>query len=531
MNEYFQISKLENTFHIIFIKLKNNMKSIKNYLIEFLNSIKYIELRNHKIKIDEYLSILSDNSLSTLLDSLDNESFDDDLSDNKLSTKINIYDEIESYIYLLNEIVNYILDFSFWIIIIQDKSKTFIDNLNIVKKTLINLSNETKIIFNDLISSIRFLDLKNEDISNIYNLSKNRGEISTEIYLIFLRKSNKDIELKNIKKKIFNVLKEYDIFDKIKHYNKIQLLTYFKTSLDKKEDNKDYIDIAFPQCNYYVKYDKENLVNKNHIIKNEILGSITSGLNFKLVKRLKTIQSIPFIRKKINNELLPFYNGNIRVSKNGGLSVENISSFNQKKWTPFGFSSLQTEYILLTNKIIQEKIKKDKRIDIYKKFNEESLSNKINKYEISKENIVEILLENIYNEELPDNSDDFYELIVPKIFTFDNYITKALSTISFNFLSNYLLDMQIKKSNIQISEISRELKSSLMIHIIDVSKGIWKSLKSKYRFNNDIFKINNEKRKVNIMNELRRLYKNILTDEEIPAINIDLKFYCSVYTN
>jgi hypothetical protein len=88
-------------------------------------------------------------------------------------------------------------------------------------------------------------------------------------------------------------------------------------------------------------------------------------------------------------------------------------------------------------------------------------------------------------------------------------------------IEEYLLELQIKTSYINIDEISKELKCGLIIHIMDLTTLIYKALKK--GFNSDLFLLNNKKE--NIMNNVKKLFKKILVDIELPAINSNIKLY------
>jgi hypothetical protein len=127
-----------------------------------------------------------------------------------------------------------------------------------------------------------------------------------------------------------------------------------------------------------------------------------------------------------------------------------------------------------------------------------------------------ILIENIYDVNPPNTIEELYILLMNT-----EYITEAISKISFKFIEEYLLELQIKTSYINIDEISKELKCGLIIHIMDLTTLIYKAFKK--GFNSDLFLLNNKKE--NIMNNVKKLFKKILVDIELPAINSNIKLY------
>jgi len=494
---------LKIDFFSIFIKLQDDINKLISTLNIYLESIKYADLREHKELIYSYIEYLETEKKQHILSDDANINFD-------------IFDDVESVINKLDEIQLYVISKQFLTFLINDRSRTFMDSLNVSKNKVKECYDDVFKTYNSLIKSIN----KNIVFNGINEAYKsNRGEISTELYVL----SCSPDKLNSLKYIIFETNDNEDInrhdFEIISKYHPIQLMTYNPLfDLKDSQETKDYINLTFPQSKYYVNYNINNLINKNHIIRNEILSTFNSGLNYKLVNRLRTIKCETFLKKYEKSTLLPLYDVNVNFSKNNGIKVETNNNIN---WSPFtGQNKYVIEYLKCTEHIIIQKIKKDKTIiDIQKKFEEDIIQNRIQKYDINKDSLIElmcILFENIYDVNPPNTIEELYILLMNT-----EYITEAISKISFKFIEEYLLELQIKTSYINIDEISKELKCGLIIHIMDLTTLIYKAFKK--GFNSDLFLLNNKKE--NIMNNVKKLFKKILVDIELPAINSNIKLY------
>ena len=492
---------LKTDFFSIFIQLQEDIKNLISTLNVYLESIKYADLREHKELIYSYIEYLTTEKKQYVLSDDANINFD-------------IFDDIENVVNKLNEIQLYVISKQFIAFLINDRSRTFMDSLNVSKNKVKEYYEDVFKTYNNLIKSID----KNIIFNGIDDAYKSgRGEISTELYIL----SCSTDKLNSLKYIIFETNDNEDInrhdFENISKYHPIQLMTYNPLLLfEESKETENYINLTFPQSKYYVSYNINNLINKNHIIRNEVLSTFNSGLNYKLVHRLRTIKCETFLKKYEKSTLLPLYNAGVNFSKNNGIKVE-IS--NNTNWSPFtGQNKYVVEYLRCTEHIITQKIKKDKSIiDIQKRFEEDIMQNRIQRYEISKESLIDlmcVLFENMYEDNLPSTPEE-------QLLTKTDYITEAISKISFKFIEEYLLELQIKTSYIDIDEISKELKCGLIIHIMDLTTLIYKAIKK--GFNVDLFSLN--RKKENIMNTVKKLFKKTLANLELPAINSNIKLY------
>ena len=325
-------------------------------------------------------------------------------------------------------------------------------------------------------------------------------------------------------------------------------------------------NLHFQNSQMIVKYNINSLIDKK-----ELPSTVVSGLNLKLVERLKTIEFKKDSESNSNSELKNISN----ITK---ASFDNFQDMSNFAVTPY-----HEKYLLITETIILEKIKNEKikninlkeRYDLAIKnetlkgnpyipnqlirellkeftitFNEfvknenENNSNNKNEHEHDNENEHEYENEHEHDNEHEKNDNEhenehennlitsamYKELLIGS--ELDNnplatYIGRALSTIHTSFIKELYIKKQILNPHIDITRFEKEVKISQTIHINTNSNTILIQIKNSLIIHKEDFKnITLEKQKKELLTNANRIFTTVVELLTIECIPTNFKLYC-----
>ena len=324
-------------------------------------------------------------------------------------------------------------------------------------------------------------------------------------------------------------------------------------------------NLHFQNSSVIIKYNINSLINKKEFLTS---STILSGLNLKILERLKTIKFniLDNLEDNLENKLEDNLENNIKIASFN--KYDNLLTI-----TPY-----HNKYLLITETIILNKIKneikneKKLNLSLKEKF-EIDVKNeiiKINIYpidmlikELFKEFIItfELGLKNLNSADSLDSSSNSSnsldslnvsntlnslksldssntQLLTPFMFQnilisennskelITNYIGRALLTIHKILIKDFILKKQILNPHINILRFEKELKISQNIHIIANANAIFTQIKkSVIIYKEDFENITIENQKKILLKQANKIF-NSITELELESIPNNFKLYC-----
>jgi len=384
---------------------------------------------------------------------------------------IELCDLCSNYMKQLTDATNELISPNVLFQIQSGMSRTFSDNVGVLKKNIDKTKSET-------LSACADLLLSSNDIAKMFTLDpsfvdtynkKIHGEISTEIYLSIISSYPNKVELINITKyALFDIprdanSKEKLLFDinSLSHLHPLQVLRIglFRNT----EDRNDICNLTFPNAKNTTTYNLQALTDKTET-------TVVSGLSEKIVNDLKSIKLIPILQRSDVALIrkIDFPQETFNITTDNGTTVKQFTNplTTMSKWCPFaGFQPFMYKYLEITNNIMLSEIEEDNK----KGWNRD----------IKKDYELDIINENLISEiflntTLIDKIMEEFEII------YNNHPSKTIeelkslifsSSIVFSAVSNISSSNVIKFIHINsLSEYKqREIWVSQMNHCVDVS--------------------------------------------------------------
>lgn len=480
-----------------------------------------------------------------------------------LKSIMEISDSIENVVNMIDSVIIIISNPNIHASVSLGMSRTYSESLKSIWSKILDIgvsaNNKYKQIIK-LIKSIASYDAI-EDISSlidIYGQSK-RGEISTELYVNILLSKQSVEALAALKYSKDNTLDAVDTKELIlsdsevlMEYHPIQTMSYSQFTTVVEHEHIPSMQLNMPNAKYNVKYDLAPLINRKKILSYGSIANILTGVNYKLIERLNTIQVEPIIENSVKHKLPPrktefsiehplIINTNMnkilsKVVLNSAF--EPPSHVCRHIWAPFAGSHPRVEkYADISASIILEAIRTEhiagwnlKLVSNY----ETAILNKTITANICSDNALILALissfEKVYEHASIMNVDDFYKIIISDNFNPADYICQAISHVVFSELDEKLHNLHINPAIVFIphDNIVREARITQMIHVVDNGLILWKCIKNAYYIENDVFSMSDITKKIVLMKAFRKIITIAVREANIECVPLSLKSFASM---
>jgi hypothetical protein len=319
------------------------------------------------------------------------------------------------------------------------------------------------------------------------------------------------------------------------------------------------VNLALPQARLAIEYDLAPLIDRRRANDFGPLAPTTSGLNYRLLERLRTIRAVPLQRGTSATADAPepgrCLTGPLAVTTDGGFTTRTMSPpgfeaaptlpGREEAWAPFaGARPRVGQYADVTARLILAGLQADRdqgwTPDLRMKYSAAVESRELPSGECGSDALLGLLVEEFgraYDAGPPATEADFFELVVGAGPGPDGYVVAALARAG-NALLEGRLRQVLEAPNPQIpyAAVEREARLGQLLHTLDAAKGgsngpgLWRALKLAFRPDPEVFELSPARRRDAHLRHFRRLAAEALAGAATPLVCSppSLKFYASV---
>jgi len=289
-------------------------------------------------------------------------------------------------------------------------------------------------------------------------------------------------------------------------------------------DGRGAVDISFPQARLAVSYDLAPLIDRRRALEYGPVAPATSGLNYRLVERFRTIRSEP-VAAPAGPVAAPagpvaepagrpaFIEGPLLVTADGGATVHRLGPA-AGEWAPFaGAQPRVARYADASAAVILDRLRAEREAGWGEQMRAEYEaavdSGLIPSGETSADAVADALageFERAYDAAPPADAREFRDLAVPETPRPGDYISAAVARLTGGALSARLRSALAQPSpRTPYAVVEREGRISQAILTLDVARGLWRRLKDAFWVDDEAFALPPVKRKETLLRHYRRL--------------------------
>jgi hypothetical protein len=251
----------------------------------------------------------------------------------------------------------------------------------------------------------------------------------------------------------------------------------------------------FPSARLNISYDIGPLISRERALSFGPIAAMTSGLNYRLVERLRTITGHPVSKvgfDRDSTELAtraPIAAGNDLVAR----------PQTDGTWVPLGGANPRVEaYSDIMTTIILDRIRRDAwPADIVERYEVAIANEEVSPGETLPENVVRVLGEEFakcYDASPPNDLTEYRDMVVPELVGAKCYISRAVARLVEEGirvrLREFLTNQAKKGGSANTShyvEFEREIRVSAAILVNDVTRSLWRRIKEAYKPDTTLF--------------------------------------------
>ena len=360
----------------------------------------------------------------------------------------------------------------------------------------------------------------------------NRGSVSIEIFLALsvCNKIDQTIDdaenvilgNKQITKELLN--KETN---SLSVYHPLQTMIFLPQKFDLLHSSVPSVILNFAGAKSSYSYKLENLIDYKRAVVYGGMASTTTGLNYNIISRLRTITSQPL--QPINTSALPVDIGNLPFSFDNGATSYKFQFSESKVPALFsGCSQKIKSYVEITSDIILKKIHSHEGYDVelHNKYRDAIMAEKLKTFVPGPEIVTSKILEYFsiqYDNAPPISSQDFKMMI----FNNNKYVIEAFSSIAYEKLDEklrYLSIMPVRK-DISFKTISREMNISQFIQVNSIANIFIQKMRPYFFHDNEVFTSEPLVKKTTLLKNFNFMMKKMFDENNIDFIIPSLKGY------
>jgi hypothetical protein len=295
------------------------------------------------------------------------------------------------------------------------------------------------------------------------------------------------------------------------------------------------VDLTMPRSHLAVFYDINPLINRASALKFGPIAPIVSGLNYRLVDRLRTQIATPMnVHGTVNHQDPPaiLSDGGFRVTMDNGVSEQIIQS--PGRWAPLAGCPPQVElYNTTSSVIILEKIREAHirgwGVDMRARYDQAIIGERIPTGEC----INDILIAAIVGEYEKAHADTdivdirgFRKAVVGNKFRPDGYICAAVTRVGIDMMESRMrtqLMTSDASARVPHNFFNREMMATQYVTATATARVLWAHIRASYRSDPEIFLLP-EGRKIPALTKLvRKIVTEAVTAAQITCSPPSLK--------
>lgn len=316
---------------------------------------------------------------------------------------------------------------------------------------------------------------------------------------------------------------------------------------DQGQEAGGLLNLTLPQARLAVVYDLAPLLDRRRAQEFGPLASMASGLNYKVVERLRTIRASPVHPSELRGSSLagPLAEGPVLVTTDGGATARKLGparypsspGAREAPWAPLAGAQLRVEaYNAATSALILERLRADRAdgwtLDLRARYEAAVDDGSMPSGECGAEALVNALAEEFekaYERDPPQTPRDFHALVVPEApnpSDLQDYITAAVARIGNGLLEERLRRMLMTPSRrFPYAAVEREARLSQAIHSLDAARALGLRIKKAFRPDPEVFDLPPSQRKSALLRVFRRVAAAALADAPVHCAPPSLKLF------
>lgn len=310
----------------------------------------------------------------------------------------------------------------------------------------------------------------------------------------------------------------------LSEYHPLQVMTY--TPIVATAGTGLAIDLGLPQSKIVALYNITPLIDRRS---SGPIGSLSTGLNYRLVERLRTIRTVP--RKKTDTfSDRGIQNGVLNITYDGESVLAMLA--NTTQWAPFSGSRPRVEaYNKAAATLIMSRIHDDHvngwNHESTAKFETAAKDKRLPVSECNKHVLLAAFtaeFEKAYDFTPPKTVLDFHQLIAPDEFTPNTYICSAITRVAVDALeTRFHAFHMIGMPRVPYTAAVREIRLTQMVYILDLSQSLWRQFRSLWYVDADAFMLTETRRRIVLMDIFRTIVSKVLDGDPIECAPASLK--------
>lgn len=321
-------------------------------------------------------------------------------------------------------------------------------------------------------------------------------------------------------------------------YHPLQAMSYAPTAFgpprELKAGGPPATDLGLPQARLAVAYDLAPLVDRRRALAHGPLASTTTGLNFRLIERLRTIRAEPYKQAAPGREDtaqdLP---GSGRVGAlvgpltvtTDGLTARAFdpapsrvdAGFGERggAWAPFAGGRPRVEaHSEAEAAVILAAIRGGRgdgwSLELRSRYEDAVQGELLPSGECGEDALLAALVtefEKAYDAAPPKTPRDFRDLVVPEEPSPGDYLCAAAARLGFGALDERLRALHVRPAAVRVPHavVVREARITQAIQTVDAGRKLWRRFKEAYRPDLEAFSLPAGQKKTGLMKAFRRV--------------------------
>jgi hypothetical protein len=477
-------------------------------------------------------------------------------------------DAIECTVRLIDTAADIALNPNVQASVLVGMSRTYSENLNRFRNNILEAEVAVKAQHSEAIASASRAGahagarLTVEAITSVYNEKPNRGGLATVLYvstLLYLASIPASgpaalRQLEAAKDLAFGIAPDSPAAAAadtaaLAEYHPLQTMTYTPVAFGPPhEPDGNMTDLGLPQARLAVTYDLTPLIDRKRALAHGPLANTITGLNFRLIERLRTIHVEPYLQQASSCQAnilvgprVGTMTGPLLVTTNGLKARTVAPPPGGGPWAPFAGScprvAARTD---AEATMILAAICKDHAsgwgLDMSVQYGVAVKRKNIPDGNCSEAVLLAALtseFEKSYDENPPKNPHDFRNLVVPEPLALNNYLTAAISRVSFDTLDEQLHALHTRSTRARVSHAVtvRETRITQAIHTVNAVRELrkrFKSFKEAYCPDLEAFTAPADKKKAVVLKAFHRIAIDAVRTSPLECNPPTLKWFAIV---
>ena len=506
-----------------------------------------------------------------------------------LENLMTVSDAVEAAVYTLNTAASTALDPNVQVAALVGMSRTYSESLKSLGRTTLEAGLAAAAHYRDAVAAAgvagsRAAGLPVGAITAAYNEKPDRRGVATELYVSALlcraegRRAAQDAQdaqeaqgalgaLEMAKDLAFGITPDTAAAAAadtavLAEYHPLQAMAYAPAAFGPPHKLKDAdgvaladgaVDLGLPQARLAVSYDLAPLVDRQRALAHGPLASTITGLNYRLIERLRTIRAEPYKRAEDEPSeaarLGPndgLRRGPLTVTTDGQIAREfaplgaaSPEAPEGTLWAPFagarprvGARSDAEAAVILAG--IRLGRANGWGLNLQARYEAAVQGELLPSGECSKDGLLEALVaafEKVYDAAPPESPRDFRNMVVPEAPTSGSYLCAAVVRISSSALDARLQALHFRPAAIRAPHavVAREAWITQAIQAVEAGRKLWRRFKEAgCHPDPEAFALPADQKKTRLMKAFRRIATDVAQADPLDCLPPTLKGFASM---